>query len=107
MGPASRRPASNPLDGPSAPATSGAAAASCKLLPGKDGPAYAAVIAGYANLQQSGGPPKPSAKGSDTSEPAASSGAASRRMSTDMSGPPTGTSCNKESWQASAGERRP
>jgi hypothetical protein len=106
-GPASRRPTSNPLDGPSAPGTSGEAAASCKSLPGKDGPAYAAVVFGHAKPQQAGGPPKPSAKGSDTSEPAASSGAASRLMSTDMSGPPTDASSNKESCQASAGERHP
>jgi hypothetical protein len=38
-GPAIRRPAPNPLDGSSAPGTSGEAAASCKPLPGKDGPA--------------------------------------------------------------------
>jgi hypothetical protein len=90
-GPATRRPASNPLDGPCEPGTSGEAATSCKPLPGRDGPAYAPVVAGYANPQQSGGQPKPSAKGSDTSEPAVSSGAASRRMSTDMSGPLDGT----------------
>jgi hypothetical protein len=94
-GPGTRRPAPNPLDGLSAPGTSGEAAASCKPLPDKDGPAYAAVFAGYANPQQSGGLPKPSDKGAGTSEPAVSSGAASRRMSTDMSGPldgmPAGT----------------
>jgi hypothetical protein len=55
-GPAIRRPAPNPLDGSSAPATSGESAASCKTLPGNDGPAYAAIVAGYANPQQSSGP---------------------------------------------------
>jgi hypothetical protein len=111
-GPAIRRPAPNALHGSTAPGTSGEAAASCKPLPGKDGPAYAAVVAGYANPQQSSGPPKPSAKGSDASEPAVSSEAASRRMSTDMSGPldgmPPGTTLTDK--VASAGEhptRRP
>jgi hypothetical protein len=52
LGPAIRRPAPNPLDGSSALGTSGEAAASCKPLPGKDGPAYAAVVTGYANTQQ-------------------------------------------------------
>jgi hypothetical protein len=51
-GPATRCPAPNPLDGLSTLGTSGEAAASCKPLPGKDGPAYAAVVAGYANPQQ-------------------------------------------------------
>jgi hypothetical protein len=94
-GPATRRPAPRPLNGPCAPGTSGEAAVSCKPLPGKDVPAYAVVVAGYVNPQQSGGPPKPSAKGSDTFEPAVSSVAASRRMSADISGPldgmPAGT----------------
>jgi hypothetical protein len=106
-GPAIRRPAPNPLDGSSAPGNSGEADASCKPLPSKDGPASAAVVAGYANLQQSRGPSKPSAKRSDNSEPAVSSEATSRRMSTDMSGPldgmPAGTTLTAK--VAPAGER--
>jgi hypothetical protein len=89
--PAIRRPAPNQLEGSSAPDTYGEAAASCKPLPGKDGPAYAAIVAGYAKPQQSSGPSKPSAKVSDTSEPAVSSEAALRRMSTEMSRPLDGT----------------
>jgi hypothetical protein len=73
---ATTRPAPNPIEGPCAPGTSGEAGASCKSLPGKDGPAYAAVVAGHAYPQQTGGPPKPSAKCLDTYEPAFSSGAA-------------------------------
>jgi hypothetical protein len=107
LGPANRRPTTNPLDEPCAPGTSGEATASCKPLPGKDGPAYAAVVAGYANPQQSFGRPKPSAKASDNSEPDVSSGAASGRMSTDMSGPldgmPAGTTLSDNI--APAGER--
>jgi hypothetical protein len=106
-GHATIRPAPNPLDRPCAPGTSGEAVASCKPLPGKDGPANAAVVAGYFTPQQSGGPPKPSAKGSNTSEPAVSCGAACRRMSTDMSGPldgmPAGTTLTDK--VAPAGER--
>jgi hypothetical protein len=89
-GPAIRRPALNPLDGLSAPGTSGEAAGSCKPLAGKDGPAYAAVVAGYANPQQSSAPSKPSAKVLDNSKLFVSSEAASRRMSTDKSGPLVG-----------------
>jgi hypothetical protein len=72
--PASRCPAPKPLVGPSAPDTAGEAAATCKQLPGKDGPAYAAVVAGCAKPQQSGGQPKPSTKSSHTPEPAAAFG---------------------------------
>jgi hypothetical protein len=74
-GPASRRPAPEALAGLSAPGS-----ASCKPLPGEDGQAYAAVVAWHANPQHPGGPPKPSAKGSDIFDAAASSEAATRRM---------------------------
>jgi hypothetical protein len=50
--PATRRPAPHPLDRPCATGSSGAAADSCKPLPGKNGQAYAAVVAVYANPQQ-------------------------------------------------------
>jgi hypothetical protein len=83
-----------------------------RQFPGRNGPAYASVLAGYANPQQSGGPPKPSAKGSNTSQPAVSSGAASRRMSTDMfgtlDGMPAGTTLiNTVGPPASDPTRRP
>jgi len=52
------------------------------------GLAYAAVVFGHAGPLQSNGPHKSKAKGSDHSEPAASSEAATRRMSLgDMFGP--------------------
>jgi hypothetical protein len=81
--PAARRPA------PDAQGTSVAPTPSTRrqldVTAGK--PAYAAVLAGDSNPHQSSGQPKPIATGSDFSEPAASSEAATRRMSVDMSGP--------------------
>jgi hypothetical protein len=54
---------------------------------------YAAVVAGRAGPQQPTGPHKPPAKGSDQSEPAVSSEAATRRISLGgMPGPLRGMS---------------
>jgi hypothetical protein len=81
--PAARRPA------PDAQGTSVATAPSTSrqldVAAGKA--AYAAVVAGDSNPRQSSGQPKPIATGSDSSEPAASSEAATRCMSVDMSKP--------------------
>jgi hypothetical protein len=89
--PAARRPA------PDQSGTSGDPAPQCRrhqaATEGK--PAYAAVVAGRTNPQQPSGQPKPTATGSDSSEPVSSSEAANRRIYVDMSGPlssmPAGT----------------
>jgi hypothetical protein len=89
--PAARRSAPDPLG------TSGAPTPPCSQQQAATAgePAYAAVVAGRTNPQQPSGQPKPIATGSDSSEPAASTEAANRRMSVDMSGPlgsmPAGT----------------
>jgi hypothetical protein len=90
--PAGRCPSPRHLfhDGPASLGSMGELAAdSSRQLGPTDGRlAYAAVVAGRAGPQQSNGPHKPKAKGSDHSEPPASSEAATRRMSLgDMFGP--------------------
>jgi septal ring-binding cell division protein DamX len=55
------------------------------------GMTYAAVVAVPVALHKPSGPLTPTAKGSNPSEPAASSESAPRRISSDMSGPLSGT----------------
>jgi hypothetical protein len=90
--PASRRPApEHPLDnGPSAHGTTGEQAAQCsrQLGPSEGRLAYATVVAGTASLHLPSGTQKSIAKVSVSTQTAASSEAAPRRMSlVDMSGP--------------------
>jgi hypothetical protein len=100
--PASRRPA------PDAHDTSGAPTSSTSRQLGDTAGklACAAVLAGDSNPRHSSAQPKPIATGSDPSEPAASSEAATRRMSVDMSrslgSMPAGTT---EAGAVPAGER--
>jgi hypothetical protein len=77
--PAARRPALDTSGTSGAPTTAGS-----KETVGKA--AYAAVVAGDTNPRQPSVQPKPTATGSDSSEPAASSEAANRLKSVDMSG---------------------
>jgi hypothetical protein len=73
---------------PDPPGTSGARTPSCSRQQAHTAskPAYAAVVAGSTNPHQLSGQPKPIATGSDSSEPAAYSDAANRRMVVDMLG---------------------
>jgi len=98
--PATRRPApgdeSAPLPATSIRATGEQAASGGRQIGSSEGGAtYAAVVATPVAPHKPSGPLKPTAKGSDPSEPAVSSETAPRRMSTDMSGPlscmPVGT----------------
>jgi hypothetical protein len=90
--PASRRHAPSHMfgDGPRAQDNTdeGAAQGSRQPDPTGGGLSYSSVVAGTTGLQQTSGPHKSKAKGSNPTEPAASSEAATRRMSlVDMSGP--------------------
>jgi hypothetical protein len=90
--PASRCPEPAHLfgDGPAALGTTDelAAESSRQLGSTEGGLAHAEVVAGCTGTQQPSGPHKPSAKGSDHTELAASSEVATGRMSVgDMSGP--------------------
>jgi len=98
--PATRRPATGdgaaPLPATSAGATGEQAASGGQQLgPSEGGATYAAVVAAPAAPHKPIGSLKPTAKGSDPSEPAVSSETAPRHMFTDMSGPlsciPVGT----------------
>jgi len=89
--PATRRPAlgdgPSPLPASSTSATGEQAAPGGRQLGSSEGGAtYAAVVAAPAAPHKPSGPLKPTAKGSDPTEPAVSSETAPRRMSTDMSG---------------------
>ena len=86
--PAIRRPA--PDDGSASLPASPAAACGRQLGPIEGGATYAAALAGPAAPSLPSGPLKPTAMGSDSSEPAVSPESASRRMSNDMSGPLSG-----------------
>ena len=83
--PASRRPVPEHLfgDGPAAQGTTGkvAAQSSQQLGSTEGGLVYATVVARCTGPQQPHGPHKSSAKGSDHTEPAASSEVATRHMS--------------------------
>ena len=76
--------------------------------------AYAVVVAGRAGPQQQSGPHKPKAKGSDHSEPVASSEEATRHMylgdmSRPLCGMPYGTTSNAQvatNRVAPAGDRQ-
>ena len=81
--PVNRRPAPDPLVGSEMLGTSSEpTAGSSRHLNASEGrPAYAVVVTGRSNPQEPSGQLKPKANGSDTSELAASSEAANRRMS--------------------------
>ena len=90
--PANRRPTPSEGSAPlhaSAPAVTSDQAASCsrQLGPPGCGSTYADVLAGSVVPFQASGSFKPTAMGSDPSEPAVSSDAVNERMSSDMSGP--------------------
>ena len=93
--PANRRTAfgngSAPLPA-SASAVTGDKAAACsrQLRPPEGGATYAAILAGPVGPSRPGGSLKPTAMGSDPSEPAVSSQTANRSISSDMSGPLSG-----------------
>jgi hypothetical protein len=94
--PAARRPVPNALAVEGSAALSAAdeltAGSSRQPCPMEGGPAYAAVVAGFAVPCQESGPLEHTANGSGTPEPAASSDADFRHMSLgDVSGPLSGT----------------
>ena len=113
-----RKQAPSPSEGSaplpaSAPAFTGEQAASCsrQLGPPEGGSTYAAVLPGSVVPFQRSGSLKPTAMDSDPSEPAVSSEAVNRRISSDMSGPlsdmPVGTTTHAQETFAClpAGER--
>jgi hypothetical protein len=102
--PANRRPepgaGSAPLPANSTVTGEQAAVGSRQLVSPEGGMTYAAALAGSVAPFQSSGSLKPTAMGSDPSEPAVSSETANMRMSEDMSGPlsdkPDGTTQNDQ-----------
>jgi hypothetical protein len=102
--PANRRPApgagSAPLPATSTVTGEQAAVGSRQLVTPEGGATYAAALAGTVAPFQPSGSLKPTAMGSDLSEPAVSSETANRRMSSEMSRPlsdkPDGTTPNAQ-----------
>jgi hypothetical protein len=102
--PANRRPApgagSAPLPANSTVTGEQPAVGSWQLVSPEGGERYAAALAGSVAPFQPSGSLKPTAMGSELSEPAVSSDTANRRMSEDMSGPlsdkPDGTTPNAQ-----------
>jgi hypothetical protein len=103
--PASRRPAPSHLfdDGPGAQENTDEGAAQSSRQPGPTGSGLSnsSAVAGTTGQQLASGPHKSTAKGSNPTEPAASTEAATRRMSLlDMSGPlcgmPDGTTSSAQ-----------
>jgi hypothetical protein len=88
--PATRRPAPDLASGSSSSAFTSTEGQVAQSSQEPQRPEYAAVAAGRAALSLSG-PLKPTVMESDESDSAASSEAANRRMSQDMSGPLSGT----------------
>ena len=113
--PANRPPApragSTPLPATSAVTGKQAATCSWQLVPPEGGAMYAVVLAGPVAPFHPSGSLKPTAMGSDLSEPAVSSETVNRRMSSNMSGPlndkPDGTTTYVQVTNAClpAGER--